>query len=54
MTENANQNTVHFLHQAARLLGLDSSIERILVTPRRELRVELNIVMDDGSFGHFI
>ena len=51
---NAYETTNHFLHKAFKLLGLDPKYETLLRTPKREVRVELVITMDDGSLGNFI
>jgi len=49
-TEATNRN---FL-KAARLLGLGNRVERQLMTPKREVKVECTIEMDDGSIGTFV
>ncbi len=49
-TEATNRN---FL-KAAGLLGLGNRVERQLMTPKRELKVECTIEMDDGSIGTFV
>jgi glutamate dehydrogenase (NAD(P)+) len=51
---NAYQTTNAFLKRAFDTLKLDPRYEVLLVTPRREVRVELAIRMDDGSLGNFI
>lgn len=51
---NANETTQHFLQQAFDILGVDDDMRRILVTPSRELRVELTLRRDDGTIGNFI
>ena len=48
------ETTNHFLRQAFDVLKLPASYERLLMTPSRELRVELVITKDDGSIGNFI
>ncbi len=40
--------------RAARALGLDAWRERQLVTPAREVKVELSVAMDDGTIGTFV
>jgi glutamate dehydrogenase (NAD(P)+) len=50
----ASENTNHFLRQAFELLHLDLPYTTLLVTPTRELRVELVIQLDDGSIGNYI
>src|SRR5262245_22740023 len=54
MTANAYQTTNAFLKRAFEALRLDSAYETLLLTPRREIRVELAIQMDNGSIGNFI
>jgi glutamate dehydrogenase (NAD(P)+) len=54
MAGNAFETTNHFLRQALSLLKLDARYKTLLITPSRELRVELVIEMDDGSIGNFI
>ncbi|KAJ6847353.1 glutamate dehydrogenase 2, mitochondrial [Iris pallida] len=40
--------------QAARLLGLDAKLEKSLLIPFREIKVECTIPMDDGSLASFV
>ena len=54
MALNAYQTTNHYLDQAFSLLKLPESYRAVLITPSRELRVELVIELDDGSIGHYI
>jgi glutamate dehydrogenase (NAD(P)+) len=51
---NAYQTTNHFLDQAFELLKLSERYRTLLVTPSRELRVEVVIELDDGSIGNYI
>lgn len=51
---NANQTTQHFLHQAFEILEVDEDMRRVLITPSRELKVELTLRRDDGSIGNYI
>ncbi len=51
---DANATTKHFLNQAFDVLKLGAEVERLLMTPSRELKVEIAIKMDDGSLGNFI
>jgi glutamate dehydrogenase (NAD(P)+) len=51
---NAYQTTNHFLNQAFELLKLSERYRTLLVTPSRELRVEVVIELDDGSIGNYI
>jgi glutamate dehydrogenase (NAD(P)+) len=48
------ETTNHFLRQAFDVLKLDPSYEHLLITPSRELKVEVTITRDDGSIGNFI
>lgn len=46
--------TKYYVESAAKLLGLAADETKQLETPHREVRVELNIRMDDGTIGTFI
>lgn len=48
------QTTNHFLDQGFELLNLDPRYKTLLVTPSREVRVELVIELDDGTIGNYI
>jgi glutamate dehydrogenase (NAD(P)+) len=54
MVMSAYETTNHFLLKAFDTLKLDPKYKTLLVTPSRELRVELVIELDDGSIGNFI
>ncbi len=54
MGMRAAETTNYFLRRAFTALQLDKHYERLLMTPAREVRVELPIVMDDGSLETFI
>jgi glutamate dehydrogenase (NAD(P)+) len=54
MGMNAYETTNTFLKRAMDALKLDARYETLLLTPRREVRVELAIRLDDGSIGNFI
>ncbi len=49
----AYETTNLFVDRAFDVLKLGESYRTLLITPKRELRVELNIEMDDGSIGNF-
>jgi glutamate dehydrogenase (NAD(P)+) len=49
-TEATNVNFI----RAARLLGLGGRVEKRLMTPKREIKVECTIERDDGTVGTFI
>jgi glutamate dehydrogenase (NAD(P)+) len=54
MALNAYQTTNYYLDQAFDLLKMPERFRTVLVTPSRELRVELVIELDDNSIGHYI
>ncbi|HEY6560566.1 MAG TPA: Glu/Leu/Phe/Val dehydrogenase dimerization domain-containing protein [Polyangiaceae bacterium] len=54
MALNAYETTNLYLQQAFDLLKIDPRYKTRLITPSRELRVELVIEMDDGNIGNFI
>jgi glutamate dehydrogenase (NAD(P)+) len=51
---SAYQTTNYFLDEGLSALKLDSHYRTLLLTPSREVRVELNIVLDNGTIGNFI
>lgn len=54
MTESAYETTNLFLEQGLKALLLDERYRTLLLTPAREVRVELNITLDDGKLANFI
>ncbi|WP_165231128.1 Glu/Leu/Phe/Val family dehydrogenase [Aquisphaera insulae] len=50
----AFEATSHYFDQAARILDLTDNIRTLLITPDREVRVEVVIEMDSGQIGNFI
>ena len=46
--------TNHYFDRAAKLLDLSNNVRTLLVTPDREVRVELVIELDSGEIGNFI
>src|SRR5947208_16619833 len=44
----------HNFRKAARVMDLSSAVERMLVTPYREVKVDVSITMDNGQLGTFI
>jgi glutamate dehydrogenase (NAD(P)+) len=54
MTLGAYQTTNHYLQQAFDVLGTSERYKVLLVTPAREIRVELPMELDDGSLGNYI
>jgi glutamate dehydrogenase (NAD(P)+) len=54
MSLNAYQTTNFYLDKAFALLEIPEQLRTVLVTPSRELRVELVIELDDGNVCHYI
>lgn len=54
MAHNAFENVNRYFNRAAKILKLDEKESELLATPARELRVECNVRLDDGSVGTFI
>lgn len=54
MTLSAYESTNQFIHRAMTALKLDDRYTTLLVTPSREIRVELAIELDNGTIGNFI
>ncbi len=50
----AFEATSHYFDQAARLLDLSDNVRTLLLTPEREVRVEVVIEMDSGRLGNFL
>ncbi|KAH0448633.1 hypothetical protein IEQ34_022433 [Dendrobium chrysotoxum] len=51
---NSLAATSRNFRQAARILGLDSKLEKSLLIPFREIKVECSIPRDDGSLASFV
>ncbi|KAI3840321.1 hypothetical protein MKW92_022786, partial [Papaver armeniacum] len=51
---NALAATNRNFRRAARILGLDSKLEKSLLIPYREIKVECTIPKDDGSLATFV
>ena len=54
MARSAFDEVTYYFNRAAKVLGLDAKEATYLATPSRELKVECNVRMDDGSVGTFI
>ena len=54
MSNHFLENTQALIDRTAKTLELRSDVTKQLQTPHREVRVELNVRMDDGSIGTFI
>ncbi len=48
-----SEATQYYFSRAARQLGIGSHLERMLCTPRREVKVECIVEMDDGTLSVF-
>jgi glutamate dehydrogenase (NAD(P)+) len=44
----------HYFRKAARLMDLSARVERLLVTPYREVKVDVSVTLDSGELGTFI
>lgn len=51
---NALAATNRNFRQAARILGLDSKVEKSLLIPFREIKVECTIPKDDGTLASYV
>ena len=49
-----SESQAFYFDRAAKLIGLDERIEKSLVTPYREVKVECPLVRDDGTLATFI
>jgi glutamate dehydrogenase (NAD(P)+) len=54
MSQEALEATRYYFDKAAKLLELPEDVSIQLKTPHREVRVECNIELDDGSIGTYI
>ena len=54
MSHDALENANRYFEHAAQVLGLSHDVATQLRTPFREVRVELNVRMDDGTIGTFV
>lgn len=50
---NAFESVNRYVREAARLLGLSTRLEKLLINPDREVKVEIAIEMDNGEIGVF-
>ena len=44
----------YYFRKAARVMDLCAHVERMLVTPFREVKVDVSIALDNGELGTFI
>jgi glutamate dehydrogenase (NAD(P)+) len=54
MAHSAFDDVTRYFTHAAKVLRLDAKVAQYLATPARELKVECNVRMDDGTVGTFI
>lgn len=50
----AFEATAHYFDKAAKLLGLSDNIRTLMLTPDREVQVQVVIELDSGQIGNFI
>jgi glutamate dehydrogenase (NAD(P)+) len=48
------EDVTHYFRAAARLMDLSAHVEKLLVTPHREVKVDVSITLDNGELGTFI
>jgi glutamate dehydrogenase (NAD(P)+) len=48
------QEVNYYFRKAARVMDLSAAIERMLITPYREVKVDVSITLDNGELGTFI
>src|SRR6478672_7452349 len=51
---NSFEATNRYVRRATQVLGIPRNIELMLLTPKREVRVECNIELDNGEIATFI
>lgn len=51
---NPSEATNYYFHKAARLIGLDERIQRQIIAPFREIRVECSIPCDNGELATYV
>ncbi len=51
---SATEATIRNFKKASKLLDLGPRIEKQLITPKREVKIECTVEMDDGTIGTFI
>ena len=48
------EDVKYYFRKAARVMDLSTRVERMLVTPFREVKVDVSITLDNGELGTFI
>lgn len=51
---SASEGTHHYFHRAARELGIGTRLETVLIAPKREVKVECTIEMDNHELASFV
>ena len=51
---SAFEEVNHYFRKAARVMDLSAAVEKMLVTPFREVKVDVSITLDNGQLGTFI
>lgn len=50
---SATETTKHYFQKASKELGIESQLEKVLITPRREVKVECIIELDSGEMATY-
>jgi glutamate dehydrogenase (NAD(P)+) len=48
------ETAVRYFDQASRVMGLSSNMQKLLLTPQREVKVQVAIERDNGEISTFI
>ncbi len=51
---NAIEAARRYFHQAADHMGLSQNMRTLLLTPKREVKVQIAMEMDNGEIGTYI
>lgn len=54
MSSSASEATHYYFRRAAKELGIGSRLETILITPKREVKVEVSIELDNQELASFV
>lgn len=49
----SSEDTLRYFDKASTIMGVGARVEKLLVTPARQVKVEIALEMDDGSVGVF-
>ncbi|MCA9817483.1 MAG: glutamate dehydrogenase, partial [Cyanobacteria bacterium HKST-UBA01] len=50
---SATETTKYYFQRASKELGIESQLEKVLITPRREVKVECIIELDSGEMATY-